>query len=271
MPELPEAETLVRQLRKFLEGAVLSKAVIRRRDMVTSGYGRLQNLESQKAAAFLRRGKYIGLKFEQGDTLWFHLGMTGRLYLRDELKVTEPHVHAVLEWKKSDKKLLFQDVRRFGRIFVTDSNPQSIPSGLKTMGPEPLEIQPDDFLKRFHGRTGIIKSLLLNQSIVAGLGNIYADESLFRAGIHPKKRASRLSREKFFRLHGAVQEVLKEAIRQGGSTIRDYISLDGEAGGFQKFHKVYGKQGQPCETCGQKIQRMVIAGRSSFFCSQCQP
>lgn len=139
------------------------------------------------------------------------------------------------------------------------------------MGPEPLEIGAGDFEGLFKKRSGRIKSLLLNQRILAGIGNIYADESLFRAGIHPKRKAHRLSREKWSRLYVSIREVLREAIRQGGSTIRDYVSLEGEAGGFQKFHKVYGKQGEPCKICGQGIQRVVVAGRSSFFCSRCQP
>lgn len=294
MPELPEAETLVRQLRGALSGSVLSKVVVRRKDMVTGGWNKLKLLEGQKITAFLRRGKFIGLEFKEtefsefpvhgenqalrlkanaarsGLILWFHLGMTGRLYLRDLWNDSDPHLHVVLEWENKSRKLLFQDVRRFGRVFVTSKDPESFPEGLKKMGPEPLEVSEEEFQRLFRKRSGLIKSLLLNQRIVAGIGNIYADESLFRAGVHPKKKAGRLNASRISRLHAAVREVLSEAIAQGGSTIRDYISLEGQSGGFQRFHKVYGKQGQPCGTCGRKIQRLVLAGRSSFFCSQCQ-
>lgn len=296
MPELPEAETLVRQLRGVLLGAVLSKVRLRRKDMVTGGRSKLALLEGQKITAFLRRGKFIGLEFRKsklakppvveseiqafrlkahdgrlGLILWFHLGMTGRLYLQDLWDDTNPHLHLVLEWRNHSRKLLFQDIRRFGRVFVTSSDPASFPESLKKMGPEPLEITAQNFRELFKKRFGRIKSLLLNQRLVAGIGNIYADESLFRAGIHPKKRADRLSSEELFKLHAAVQEVLSDAIAQGGSTIRDYVSLEGQTGRFQNAHKVYGKEGKSCKACGQVIQRMAVAGRSSFFCSRCQP
>jgi formamidopyrimidine-DNA glycosylase len=190
-----------------------------------------------------------------------HLGMTGRMLVCDPQSEVEKHTHAVVGLA-SGRELRFVDPRRFGRI--------SVAHGFQTPGSEPLEVELDRFVALFHGRKTPIKSALLNQKLLRGVGNIYADESLFRAGIRPRRRAATLSREHLAKLHKAVKEVLREAIALGGSTVSDYVDADGEEGFFQLEHRVYGREGDPCLVCKTPIKRVVIAGRSSHYCPRCQ-
>jgi formamidopyrimidine-DNA glycosylase len=191
-----------------------------------------------------------------------HLGMTGRLQVFDPQTELEKHTHAILKLS-SGRELRFVDPRRFGRLSVAKSE-------FEAGGIEPLEVDLEHFIKLFRGRKTPIKSALLNQKLLRGVGNIYADESLFRAGIRPRRRAASLSREELSRLHGSIKEVLAEAIALGGSSISDYVDADGEEGFFQLQHRVYGREGEPCLVCRTPIKRVVIAGRSSHYCSQCQ-
>jgi formamidopyrimidine-DNA glycosylase len=190
-----------------------------------------------------------------------HLGMTGRMLVCDADEEIVKHTHAIAKLK-SGRELRFVDPRRFGRLSVTQ--------GFAAAGSEPLEVQLEKFIELFHGRKTSIKSALLNQKLLSGVGNIYADESLFRAGIRPKRRASSLSREDLRRLYLALQEVLKEAIKLGGSSVSDYVDSDGEEGFFQLQHRVYGREGEPCLVCKTPIKRVVIGGRSSHYCPKCQ-
>jgi len=192
-----------------------------------------------------------------------HLGMTGRLQVCAPEAEIEKHTHAILKLA-SGRELRFVDPRRFGRLSVATA------AGFDTVGVEPLEIDVDRFIRLFRGRKTPIKSALLNQKLLRGVGNIYADESLFRAGIRPRRRAATITREQFVKLHGAVKEVLEEAITAGGSSISDYVDADGEEGFFQLQHRVYGREGEPCLVCKTPIKRVVIAGRSSHYCPNCQ-
>src|SRR5271155_3826557 len=192
-----------------------------------------------------------------------HLGMTGRLQVCEPQSEVLKHTHAILKLA-SGRELRFVDPRRFGRLSVARAG------GFEAGGIEPLEADLDRFLVLFRGRKTPIKSALLNQKLLRGVGNIYADESLFRAGIRPRRRAASLSREELRKLHRAVQEVLREAIALGGSSISDYVDSDGEEGFFQLQHRVYGREGEPCLTCKTPIKRVVIAGRSSHYCPKCQ-
>lgn len=194
--------------------------------------------------------------------LLVHLGMTGRLLVSDPHLPVPPHTHAVLHLA-SGRELRFVDPRRFGRLALA-ATPFTGP------GSEPLTISPDEFAARFHGRKLNIKAALLNQSLLHGVGNIYADESLFRAGIRPTRIAGRLPRLRLNRLRTSLQAVLKLAIRAGGSSVSDYVDADGESGFFQIHHRVYGREGQPCRVCGTPIRRIVLAGRSTHFCPHCQ-
>jgi formamidopyrimidine-DNA glycosylase len=192
-----------------------------------------------------------------------HLGMTGRLQVCKAQTELPKHTHAILKLK-SGRELRFTDPRRFGRLSVARSG------GFEAGGIEPLEVDLDRFLNLFRGRKTPIKSALLNQKLLRGVGNIYADESLFRAGIRPRRRASAISRDQLTRLFGAVKEVLKEAISLGGSSISDYVDADGEEGFFQLQHRVYGRESEPCLVCRTPVKRIVIGGRSSHYCPKCQ-
>ncbi len=190
-----------------------------------------------------------------------HLGMTGRMLVCKPDQAIEKHTHAIAKLA-SGRELRFVDPRRFGRL--------SVAHGFEAAGSEPLEVELDRFVELFRGRKTPIKSALLNQKLLSGVGNIYADESLFRAGIRPRRRAASLTRKELSRLYVTVQEVLKEAIALGGSSVSDYVDADGEEGFFQLQHRVYGREGEPCLVCKTPIKRVVIAGRSSHYCPKCQ-
>ena len=198
----------------------------------------------------------------QATAQWIvHLGMTGRLLVSEAAAEVVKHTHAVVKLA-SGRELRFVDPRRFGRL--------SVAHGFEAGGSEPLEVPLDQFVALFRGRKTPIKSALLNQKLLRGVGNIYADEALFRSGIRPRRRAASLTREDLRRLHTALQEVLREAISLGGSSVSDYVDADGEEGFFQLKHRVYGREGEPCLVCKSPIKRVVIAGRSSHYCPKCQ-
>ncbi|MFY9910959.1 MAG: bifunctional DNA-formamidopyrimidine glycosylase/DNA-(apurinic or apyrimidinic site) lyase [Candidatus Sulfotelmatobacter sp.] len=192
-----------------------------------------------------------------------HLGMTGRLQVCEPHAEILKHTHAIARLA-SGRELRFVDSRRFGRLSVAHLG------NFETVGVEPLEIDLDRFIALFRGRKTPIKSALLNQKLLRGVGNIYADESLFRAGLRPRRRASTITRDQFAKLLAAIKAVLTEAIAVGGSSISDYVDADGEAGFFQLQHRVYGREGEPCLVCKTPIKRIVIAGRSSHYCPKCQ-
>lgn len=200
----------------------------------------------------------------QRSAQWIvHLGMTGSLRVCEPETELAKHTHAVLKLA-SGREVRFVDPRRFGRLSVVTS------MEFDATGIEPLEIDLEPFIALFRGRKTPIKSALLNQNLLRGVGNIYADESLFRAGIRPRRRASSITRDQFVRLHTAVKEVLKEAIALGGSSISDYVGAEGEEGFFQLQHRVYGREAEPCLICKRPVKRIVIAGRSSHYCPRCQ-
>ena len=192
-----------------------------------------------------------------------HLGMTGRLQVCDPQTEIAKHTHAILKLS-SGRELRFVDPRRFGRLSVASS------AGFDATGVEPLEVDLDRFVELFRGRKTPIKSALLNQKLLRGVGNIYADESLFRAGLSPRRRASSTTNQQLRKLCVSIQEVLKEAIALGGSSVSDYVNAEGEEGFFQLQHRVYGREGEPCLVCKTPIKRVVIAGRSSHYCPKCQ-
>jgi len=192
-----------------------------------------------------------------------HLGMTGQLLVCPPDVGIQKHTHLIAKLQ-SGQELRFVDPRRFGRLSV------AVDGKFAATGSEPLEIATEPFIALFRGRETPIKSALLNQKLLRGVGNIYADESLFRAGIRPRRRAASVTGEQFRKLHAAVQEVLKEAITLGGSSISDYVDANGEEGFFQLQHRVYGREGEPCLVCKTPIKRVIIAGRSSHYCPKCQ-
>ena len=194
--------------------------------------------------------------------------MTGRLLIASAQTAMAKHTHAVLKLA-SGRELRFVDPRRFGRLAVVRIDRKQA-AGFAAPGDEPLESQIDRFVTLFRRRKTPIKSALLNQKLLSGVGNIYADESLFRAGVRPRRRAASLTRAELSKLHFALQEVLREAIALGGSSLSDYVDAEGREGFFQLQHRVYGREGEACLVCGTPIKRVIIAGRSSHYCPHCQ-
>jgi len=307
MPELPEVETIARGLAARVTGDVVESVWLgqKKEPLKSPASDITTTLESSRIVAVRRMGKHIIFDLEtngvtpapaksralhkkpQGSarrsnpsspsmkqiagagacparSQWIvHLGMTGRLQVCEPQAEVEKHTHAILRLS-SGRELRFVDPRRFGRLSVAQA------ADFDAGGVEPLEVDLDRFLTLFRGRKTPIKSALLNQKLLRGVGNIYADESLFRAGIRPRRRASTTTREQLTRLFHAVKEVLKEAIALGGSSISDYVGAEGEEGFFQLQHRVYGREGEPCPLCKIGIKRVVIAGRSSHYCPRCQ-
>ena len=218
-------------------------------------------IRGRRIAGVQRYGKFILMSLEGGGYLVVHLGMTGRLLLGGP---EGKHTHAILTLDRG--VLLYDDSRQFGCIQFSEEFPERVAK----LGPEPLEVPFEDFAAALKRRKTRIKALLLNQSFLRGLGNIYADEALFRAGIHPLAVASRLRRDRARRLHEAIIAVLTEAIAAGGSSISDYVDAQGRKGFFQFSHRVYQRTGEPCLACGTPIRRVLVAQRSSHFCPQCQ-
>jgi formamidopyrimidine-DNA glycosylase len=284
MPELPEVETIARGVDERIRGERIESVWLgsKREPFKTSAAEMAAHLTRKRIERVRRVGKHIVFDLAGKGTRqvqWIvHLGMTGRLLITTPDIPVPAHTHAVLHLK-SGRELRFVDARRFGRLAIYPvedaqggrSGPGSeAERGFRGPGKEPLTISPEDFALLFRGRKLPIKAALLNQKLLHGVGNIYADESLFRAGIRPKRMAGRLKREELLRLHGAVQEVLKEAIELGGSSVSDYVGADGEEGFFQLQHRVYMRTGQPCLVCGTSIRRIVLAGRGTHFCPHCQ-
>lgn len=289
MPELPEVETIARGLAKRVVGdRIESVWVGSKPEPLKSPASRIvRTLEGSRISDVSRMGKHIVIDLEKSAggpvfasaqtnaagksaratrtrAQWIvHLGMTGQLLVCPPDAEIPKHTHLIAKLQ-SGRELRFVDPRRFGRLSVAANG------DFAALGSEPLEVEPERFIALFRGRKTPIKSALLNQSLLRGVGNIYADESLFRAGIRPRRRAATISADQFRRLHGSVQEVLREAIALGGSSISDYVDADGEEGFFQLQHRVYGREGEPCLVCKTPVKRVVIAGRSSHYCPQCQ-
>jgi formamidopyrimidine-DNA glycosylase len=271
MPELPEVETIARGLDKRVSGDVIESVWLGQKPEPLKSSAReiVAVLERSRIAAVRRMGKHIVFDLAQisgqrKKANWIvHLGMTGHLRVCEPQAEILKHTHAILKLA-SGRELRFVDPRRFGRLSVARSG------GFDAGGIEPLEADLDRFFALLRGRKTPIKSALLNQKLLRGVGNIYADESLFRAGIRPRRRASTIHRDQLAKLLSCVKDVLKEAIALGGSSISDYVDADGEEGFFQLRHRVYGREAEPCLVCKTPIKRIVIAGRSSHYCPQCQ-
>lgn len=271
MPELPEVETIVRCLRPRLAGREIRKVRVLFRPIVRrGGAAGLRSLEGRTVLDIGRRGKMIVLRLSGGKSLVFHLKMTGRLFFCAAGAPRDNHTHLVFDFRDARDELRFRDVRKFGFALPVATSRMAAAPEFRRLGPEPLTLGLEDFRRSFAGRRGMIKARLLDQEIIAGIGNIYADEALFEAGIHPETDVARLRREAWPRLWSAVRAVLRRALRHRGTTISDYRDGDGEPGGFQSRLRVYGRQGEPCPRCGATIRRLRVAGRSSHFCPRCQ-
>jgi formamidopyrimidine-DNA glycosylase len=267
MPELPEVETTVRGLEKVLKGRRIASVEARRADLrralpVDLG----QRLTGARVTELGRRAKYGLVETDRGDTLVFHLGMSGRWRI-DPTEI-EKHDHFIIN-TDDGRQLALNDPRRFGSLDLVRTDELREWPPFKALGPEPLDLVARELKRRLAGRTAPIKLLLLDQSIVAGLGNIYVCEALYRAGIHPRRAGGSISLERLKRLVPAIHDVLAEAIAAGGSSLRDFASPGGELGYFSKSFAVYDREGQPC-SCGGVVKRIVQGGRSTFYCPRCQ-
>jgi formamidopyrimidine-DNA glycosylase len=284
MPELPEVETVANGVNERVRGQRIESVQLSGKPPTfkTSTADMAEQLNGCRIERVRRVGKHIvfDLSLARGKAAsmqWIvHLGMTGRLLVCDPDVPLPPHTHAVLGLS-SGREIRFVDPRRFGRLAIHKFRENSVeagaglpPGGFLGTGREPLTISLSDFIGLFRGRRLTIKSALLNQKLLHGVGNIYADESLFRAGIRPKRMAGRLRRVELERLHASIQSVLREAIALGGSSVSDYVDADGGRGFFQLEHKVYMRTGQPCLVCGSPIRRIVLGGRSTHYCPVCQ-
>lgn len=260
MPELPEVETVVRSVAPHLAGRRILGASFTSPWVTPGNRAALaRKLAGRRVESVARRGKFIVMPLDEG-TLTVHLGMTGRLLVRG---APDRHTHGI--FRLDEGIVLYHDPRQFGRIEWS----AGVPPRLARLGPEPLEISLEEFRARLR-RPARLKALLLNQAFLAGLGNIYADESLFAAGIHPLARADSLSRARAERLYCAIRETLGRAIQLGGSSVSDYVNAEGERGWFQLEHRVYGRQGQACVSCGRAVVKRVIAQRGTHYCPHCQ-
>jgi formamidopyrimidine-DNA glycosylase len=261
VPELPEVETVARSIACVVGRRILAAEFRCARILRGDAQQMSAALAGRRIRAIHRSGKFILIELESGQYLTVHLGMTGKLLLGPG---DGRHTHAILTF---DRGLLrYEDQRQFGRIELS----RGLPARISKLGPEPLEISFQEFAVRLQRRKTRIKALLLDQTFVRGIGNIYADEILFRAGIHPFAVAARLSKDRARRLHRAMVEVLAEAIEKGGSSISDYVDGEGRRGFFQLEHRVYQRTGEPCLTCGAPIRRTLVAQRGTHFCPRCQ-
>jgi len=289
MPELPEVQTVVDTLRPDMVGRKIVAVNLLRLDMLEpQGVDLPARLMGRTIRAIERRGKRIIFTLDDTHRFFIHLGMSGRLTIHSPADAHASHTHLILdvaatdrfaEDRPSEKKnarksgpkkasktqLRFRDPRRFGGIWWMGKD--ECDSG---MGPEPLEVQSRQLADRLGRTTRAIKNALLDQRLIAGLGNIYVDESLFEAGIHPLKPANKLSNDEVKKLTTAIKATLRRAIRHRGSTLRDYRDAQGKAGGFQSLHRVYGRARKPCPICQTPIERIVLGGRSTHFCPKCQ-
>ncbi|WP_243360775.1 bifunctional DNA-formamidopyrimidine glycosylase/DNA-(apurinic or apyrimidinic site) lyase [Fundidesulfovibrio terrae] len=270
MPELPEVETIARGLAPLLTGRRVAGLTVLDRRVFQGDPGEFEHLFSGRAITrVFRRAKLCLVEVEGGALMAFHLKMTGRLFVTRPGERPEPHLR-VLVALDDGRALHFTDMRRFGscRGFA----PGAIESWdfYASLGPEPLELDAAGFRTALAGRGGRIKAVLLDQKAVAGVGNIYADESLFLAGIRPDAKADRIPAAKLDELFEALRDVLSRAIESGGSTIRDYRSAEGVEGSFQWTFNVYGRAGEPCTVCGRALTSQKVAGRTSTFCARCQ-
>jgi formamidopyrimidine-DNA glycosylase len=272
MPELPEVEVIARSLGPKIRGSTIQSfkvfyPPILRHDRNAD----LQSLIGQRIRQVQRRGKMVLIKIAGARSLLFHLKMTGQLIICNHLEPLDKHTHLCFSFKEEARELRFRDVRKFGFLATVPTDNPSLSPYLKDLGPEPLEIEFGRFVERLQNRRGRIKSLLLNQNVIAGIGNIYANEILYRAKIHPCSSAALLSEGDLKRLWKSMRKILHEAIEYRGSSIQNFVDAEGQKGQFQSYHSVYRRDSLPCLVCGNTIHRLLINGRSTFVCLRCQP
>ncbi len=273
MPELPEVETIRRSLAPHITGKQLAGVEVRaprlRRPLPTADA--LRGLVGQRILALERRAKYLLWHLDGGGVLIFHLGMSGRLRYSNPPEPAEPHTHVIFFFTDGGE-LHFRDPRRFGSLDLAAPGESPERTVLRDLGLEPLsaDFSAGFLLQRLQSTQRTVKALIMDQRVVVGVGNIYANEALFRAGLHPQRRGSSVKAQEAAALHAAIVGILTEAVERGGTTLTDFRNAEGEPGFFQLDLAVYGRQQQPCPRCGRAILRLVQEGRSSFVCETCQ-
>ena len=277
MPELPEVENIALGLAEVIPGKTVKNVDLRRADILYSPEGSnisIDIIKGLKVKSVSRRAKRLIISFSGGSALLIQLGMTGRFVITDPKAQLEKHAHLILDLS-GNIQLRFIDHRRFGRIWIypdldiADPDLQMLAAGMGKLGPEPFDISLNEF-KAILKSQRVVKNLLLDQTRIAGLGNIYADESLFAAGIHPETIASDVPEKQAADLLKSIKRILKKAILAGGTSFSDYRNAYGDMGNFVKMLKVYQRTGQKCKKCGSEIKKIVISNRSSHFCPDCQ-
>jgi formamidopyrimidine-DNA glycosylase len=274
MPELPEVETVARGLRAALPGRRIVGVRLGKTDFIDNPAALEQQLPGSGIKGVRRHGKFLVVDLEPANkgsqefSLLIHLGMTGQLVVSAAEAPVAPHTHVFLALDDG-REVRYTDARRFGRMRMVSDTARE--AALGRLGLDPLEATQEQFLEQLRSRRARIKALLLDQRVLRGMGNIYTDESLWRARIHPMRIGTTLQHAELRRLHRAVREVLTQAIEMRGSSISDYVDAEGQPGGFQRRHRVYQREGKKCFRCGTAIQRTIVAGRSSYYCRRCQP
>jgi formamidopyrimidine-DNA glycosylase len=276
MPELPEVETVARGLQSTVAGRRILRVTLGKTDFIDNPEDVIRELPGAEIRVVERFGKFLLLRLrreaasslENEAALLVHLGMTGMLSPWAAAQPHAKHTHALMALDDG-RELRYVDPRRFGRIAYLP--PDVLREELKRFGADPLLVGLDEFTDRIQSRTSRIKALLLDQSVLRGVGNIYADESLWRANIHPERVGSGLTPKELKALYRALQAILNRAISMRGSSISDFVDAEGLPGEYQAHHKAYGREGEPCLRCKTPIRRIIVAGRSSFFCPTCQP
>ncbi len=269
MPELPEVETTKRAMEPVLIGNTFHRIEVLRPNMTLFDRSFAERLTGKTVKRIERRGKYLLLRLDRDCTLVLHLKMTGRLGLR--MLSDPPLKYERLRFHLADGRILiFNDPRTLGRAYLVDDTQADAHASLLRLGPDALEVSPEEFLTRLLKRRGVLKSVLLNQSFLAGIGNIYADEACFLAGIDPNRRVESLSHNERAELHGAIVTVLEQGIRNRGTSFSDFANLFGQPGRNQRSLNVYGRGGKPCRTCQSILRRTTIGQRGTAWCARCQ-
>ncbi len=271
MPELPEVESVRQTLMPRILGRRVAKVSAAPGKLVRPDLASFRRgLVGRRVLASDRRGKLLILELEGGAYWTVHLGMTGQVIMAAS-RPRADHVHVTVEFDDQGERFFYRDVRRFGHLDFCPDRAALLAGPLANMGPDALGMAGGVFLERLAGRGAPLKGLLLDQRVLAGVGNIYADEALHRARLSPLCRASQVSGDDLLRLNQALQETLAESLAQGGSSVRNFVDAEGRPGTFQHAHRVYRRTGQACPTCGQPVEKIVLAGRSTHFCPNCQP
>ena len=273
MPELPEVENVVLGLKNLIKNYIITSVRIKEANLIA--YPELHEFQKQiknrKIKDITRRGKYILIHLVEDKIMVIHLRMTGKLLVKSSDEALEKHTHIIFKLSQNTD-LRFNNVRKFGRIYLIDSDNYEAAGGLSELGPEPLapDFSFEKFKELFKGRTAKIKSLLLNQKFIAGLGNIYTDEVLYRSDVYPKKHADKLTEKELKKIYNNIRKILKLGIKYNGTTFSDYVNAFGEKGSFQEKLQVYQKEGEKCHKCKERITKDKVSGRSTYYCPNCQ-